>query len=59
MTSKYLCPGLGHLHKALIDHLHKSLETFVLIVAIFSKDNGTDVTGQVAAQVEGIIYGCS
>lgn len=56
MTSKYLCPRLAHLHKSLIDYLHKSLETFVLVAEIFSKNNGTDVTGQVAAQGEGIKY---
>lgn len=58
-TSKHLCPGHAHLHKALIDHLHQALETLVLIVEAFSKDDRTDDVGHSAAQVEGGIYGSS
>lgn len=51
VTSKHLCPGLAHLHKALIDHPHEALETLVLIVEAFSEDHGTDDVGHSAAQV--------
>lgn len=59
VTSKHLCPGHAHLHKALIDHLHEAPETLVLIVETFSKDDGTDDIGHSATQVEGGIYGSS